>query len=276
MLDNISNFMLLQIIAATCFSLILFFDSYSWSFYSVLPVLLGLVSIDLPGRKQIEINALSKYYTILTYNVLGSNSEYKKLIEYVEEVDPDFVLLIEANQNWKIKILPLEQKFQSMIAEIRNDNFGIVFLSKHPFTSSRIQSFSKKEIPSTIAQMRIDEKELTVIGTHTLPPTSQNFWDDRNFHLTGLKNKLDQSDSPLIVAGDLNVSPWSSYGSILLGSGDYFDIYDAFIPTWPADLYPMSITLDYVLYNKFIEKISYQVGKNLGSDHLPVIMKFKL
>ena len=276
-LDNLRNFLFLQIYIALLFGLIFLLKSYLWSVFSGLIVLIGLASMEYPSSRKAKVNTFGKKtYTILTFNVLASNSRYQKLIAYVEEVDPDILALIEVNQKWEAAIQPLSQKYQSMITVIRQDNFGIALLAKHPFITSSIDSYSKQGIPSVIAHIRIDEEDLTVIATHTLPPTSHYYWEDRNHHLKGLKQKLEQQDSPLIVAGDLNVSPWSHFGSQLVGTGDYFHVQDALEPTWPAVLYPFSITLDYVLFNEYIEKISYHVGKNLGSDHLPVIMKFKL
>ena len=278
--DNIQNFLIHQLTLACLFFFVFLFRSISWSCFSLSIILIASVYVfhRYTPSLQIDNENTGPTYKILSFNVLTSNIEHKKFIEFVNDINPDFILLLEVDKQWMNAVEPIKKLYSSSVERVRPDNFGIAFLSKYPISTSRIISFGDYDIPSTIANLKFDEKKLTIIGTHTLPPISKTYWSDRNRHLIALKKKMDEyDDQGLIAAGDLNVTPWSEHGSQFSGKGGYLNIYDMlFNPSWPSKFYPFGIPIDFIMYNSYVEKVNYRVGNDLGSDHLPVILEFKL
>jgi len=83
------------------------------------------------------------------------------------------------------------------------------------------------------------------------------------------------SSLPAIVVGDLNATPWSNafsglgHAGLLRATG--------LKPTWPAiGLGWMGIPIDHVLVTPHWSVMERQIGPNIGSDHLPVMVRIGL
>lgn len=152
-----------------------------------------------------------------------------------------------------------------------------------------------------IAQVAIDKATLTIINVHL------EAWDmpTREAHadiVSGLAREYD--DGPVILLGDFNATPqWvvdSKFGDptqpgvdlsqdptitrILEKTG-----FSKAIPrdayegdrerehyTYPSDA--PSVNIDHIFYNRFVKKIDARVLRDAGtgSDHLPVMLRFRL
>jgi endonuclease/exonuclease/phosphatase (EEP) superfamily protein YafD len=71
---------------------------------------------------------------------------------------------------------------------------------------------------------------------------------------------------PLIVAGDLNATPWSSAFAVAARHG--LDRASGLAPTWPRR--HVGIPIDHVLADTHWRRGEAQRGPDIGSDHLPV------
>jgi endonuclease/exonuclease/phosphatase (EEP) superfamily protein YafD len=78
----------------------------------------------------------------------------------------------------------------------------------------------------------------------------------------------------VIIAGDLNLSPWSPYYARLVRETGLADIRKGFglLPTWPTHLRPMMIPIDHCLVSPDISVSRVRTGEHIGSDHLPLIV----
>jgi endonuclease/exonuclease/phosphatase (EEP) superfamily protein YafD len=75
-------------------------------------------------------------------------------------------------------------------------------------------------------------------------------------------------DRPLILAGDLNATPWSYAFEDFVRAANLTP--GRVVPTWPAFLGRLGIPIDFVMARGVtVEEL--ETGPALGSDHLPVI-----
>jgi endonuclease/exonuclease/phosphatase (EEP) superfamily protein YafD len=86
-------------------------------------------------------------------------------------------------------------------------------------------------------------------------------------------------DTPLIIAGDFNMSPWTEKLR-RLGRLAGLRRYNTFQLTWPLrrgrlPLLPL-VAIDNVLASPSFDKIATTGGPRLGSDHMPVIVDLAL
>ena len=91
-----------------------------------------------------------------------------------------------------------------------------------------------------------------------------------------LINFANARDVPLIVAGDFNLTPWST---ILqrLGRETGLRRSITFTPTWPLGRKRMPfVTIDNVFVSKAFAVVSAEVGPYVGSDHRPIIADLAL
>jgi endonuclease/exonuclease/phosphatase (EEP) superfamily protein YafD len=126
------------------------------------------------------------------------------------------------------------------------------------------------------------DKKMRIAGVHPLPPASKRGFDSRNQFFENLRNNLDQEKTPVLVVGDLNCSPWSAnIDKVLLSkkSSKELNLQDSFgglfrPHTWKIFGGLLSVPIDYILFSPHLVIKSAEVGPDLGSDHLPLIVSF--
>jgi len=134
---------------------------------------------------------------------------------------------------------------------------------------------SDVEIPSLLVKLILDGKELTILGTHPLPPIGPQYFQSRNNQFDSVNNLVDQIGTEMIVMGDFNSTTFSPNFKRLLENEQLYDTRSGFgvLPTWNAHWKLFSITLDHAFVTDGIEVIHRGVGEPNGSDHLPVILE---
>jgi hypothetical protein len=111
-------------------------------------------------------------------------------------------------------ILPLPSSIPAWplhsLTQPREDNFGIGLFSKLPLEESEVAYIGSADVPSILATLKAEKTNFRVIATHPLPPGGRDYSRLRNEQLEELPDHL-RSPLPLILLGDLNVTPWSYY-----------------------------------------------------------------
>jgi endonuclease/exonuclease/phosphatase (EEP) superfamily protein YafD len=75
------------------------------------------------------------------------------------------------------------------------------------------------------------------------------------------------------VLGDLNMTVWSPYYKSFVEKTKLHNTRTGFgiLPTWPAQSPLLFIPLDHCLVSEDIKVLHTRTGRNVGSDHLPLI-----
>ena len=75
------------------------------------------------------------------------------------------------------------------------------------------------------------------------------------------------------VMGDLNMSMWSPYYRDFVDRSHLTNIRQGFgiQPSWPVNLPLLQIPIDHCLITSKIKVSNNQIGKDIGSDHYPLI-----
>jgi endonuclease/exonuclease/phosphatase (EEP) superfamily protein YafD len=240
------------------------------NFADMLPAFVG------PGKTS---KPSPKSFTVLLANVLSSNKEYEQVRKLIRSVDPDIITVVEATEAWMKELSALGETYPHVLSRPREDNFGIALFSRIPFTESEAVQIGDAGVPSLFARFQVDETELTVIATHPLPPTRASTSRHRNDQLRELADLVRSVRGAVLVVGDLNTAPWSPHFKRLLRRAGLCDSRRGrgIQPTWQAGL-PcfLRIPLDHVLHSSDITILRREIGPNIGSDHLPVIVEFSL
>ncbi len=211
------------------------------------------------------------------FNVLTSNTNYQGLINETEEQNPDIIILQEIDDLWINNLKPLNKKYKYNIKHIRYDNFGIAMFSKLPIIDYQIEKWTGYEIPVIKAKLKLKNKDILLYAIHTLPPVSNEYLKTRNEMLKEINTISNSNKEKIIIAGDLNTTRYShAYKKYILNSNLY-DIQtnsNNIHGTWNAK-HPsfMRISLDHVLVSKDINGTDFNIGKDFGSDHLPIFVK---
>lgn len=215
--------------------------------------------------------------TIVGANLWFDRIDPQRLRIYLRDMDADIVVLNEASARW-LTLLSDDYPYRiSNLSRIGID-YGVVMLSRH-----RIEQPAQAlvRLPSSGVVGRIcppggERHCVTVVGMHTPSPLSlaRTLNRDRELRETGaLLGEFGRE--PLVLAGDLNTSPWSRGFRALLVASRLSDSSagTGLSPTWnirwPAALVP----IDHILHSAELRIVTRRVGPDLGSDHLPVIAR---
>lgn len=194
----------------------------------------------------------------------------------IRRFNPDIVVLEEVSAKWLADLKPILDGYRHSEQDPREDNFGIGLWSRFPFTRSRIAHIGAAEVPSIVAEIDTPQGKCTVVATHPLPPGGREYSEFRNSQLADLPRWVREASSPVVLLGDLNVTPWSHYFKRLLQETGLKDSAQGrgVLPTWPTFNPLMLIPIDHCLYSDGIEVVTRQTGPQVGSDHFPVIVDF--
>ena len=218
----------------------------------------------------------SIFYRAILINVHTANQDRELVVQFIKEYEPDFVLLEEVDAQWLEDIDELNAIYPYVVAQPRSDNFGIALFSKHAFSNSEIVYIGNADVPSILARLDVGGRGVTVLGTHPLPPADKEYSMLRNEQLARLSEFTEQYDSPFILMGDLNMTPWSPYFRKLCKETGLVNSSrgHGIVATWPTDLWPLRIPIDHFLHTPDLIVLSKKKGATVGSDHFPLIVDF--
>jgi len=214
----------------------------------------------------------------LLLNVEQPNRSFAKAIELIANVDPDFAVLLETDTKWADALRGGLVGYPYAVSEPQDSRFGLMLLSRLPIVDQEVVFSVAQNLPSLKADLLVDEHRFTVIATHAVPPKSGRHARLRNGQLTALAALVTGQRGPVIVLGDLNVTPWSPFFYDLLAEAGLLDSRRGFglQPSWPTSFAPLRIPIDHCLATPDVTIHDRWIGPQVGSDHFPVVVEFSL
>ncbi len=181
----------------------------------------------------------------------------------LQEITPELAQQLGRWQDYPYRLLAPE-----------NSPFGLALLSRKPLEGARV-SIDADGIPALESRVLLPGQAIALTVVHPMPPLSPYRHQKRNLGLQILLQKNAAHDLPGLVAGDFNASPWSQAlrGVQALGWQRASDLN----PSWPAlGRGWLGIAIDQVVVNGPWRVAEQGLGPNLGSDHLPRLMRLQL
>ena len=193
----------------------------------------------------------------------------------ISAANPDILVLEEISSRWMSDLAWLTNSYPHSLAQPREDNFGIGLFSKFPLAEGEVVYIGDAEVPSILATVSTAQTNLRVIATHPLPPGGRDYSRWRNQQLNLLPDYV-RSHLPVLLLGDLNVTPWNYHFRRLLARTGLRDSTKGYgvQPTWPNYNPFLGIPIDHCLHSPDIAIVDRKVGESVSSDHYPVIVDF--
>lgn len=206
-------------------------------------------------------------------NVNTHRGDPERVRRAVQAADPDILVLEEISSRWLQELLWLRASHPHRRVRAREDNFGIGLYSRLPLTETKVVTLSGAGVPSILATVETGSGPLRVVATHPVPPGGAAYSRWRNEQLQRLPELIDPA-LPMVLLGDLNVTPWSHHFQRLLKQTGLRDSARGrgFQPTWPSDNPLLRIPIDHCLHSSDLVVIEREIGEDLGSDHFPVVV----
>jgi endonuclease/exonuclease/phosphatase (EEP) superfamily protein YafD len=255
-----------------------------WRWVAVQAILLAIhLPWLLPSMQpNARFDSRSPDVTVMLANVWTANQNHQAIVDQIRQADPDVFAVLELGTKLSHE---LQQTFGSMYSDrlvIPSDagNFGISLFSRYPL--STVQRFQLDDSPleSIAATVRKDEQSYRIFVTHPLPPIGAQRFSRRNSHLHQLASRVADyrqrhRDIPVIIIGDLNVTPWSPiFADFAATAGVRRAVHgNGLTPTWYAlPNFTCGLALDHGLICERLDCVSQVVSEHFGSDHRAVTL----
>lgn len=216
--------------------------------------------------------------TVLVANVLTPNRRHAELVSLIEARNPTVVALIEVSQEWVEGLKPLAARYPHVFSLPRPDNFGLMVLSSVPLRQLSAEPLRRGQPPVLRATLSLGGRDVQLVQVHTMPPHSVAGLRLRDAELQSVAELLRGADGPVLLAGDLNLTPWSASFRDLLRHAGLTDPRPSFglLPTWPQALPLLGVPIDHIL-----SKGGVRVGKLErvgipGSDHYGLLAELEI
>ena len=215
---------------------------------------------------------------IISANVYAENKERHQLSSFVEQANPDFLALFEVDDSWSDVTQSLAQRFNYSRIEPTTGYFGIALFSQYPIKSVEMRKFASNSQYAIIAHLAVNNKPFHIIAAHVPAPTKKKYFDLRNKQLLDLANTAMELRDPVMLIGDLNITPWSPYFDDVIKQSNLVDSRKGFgiQATWPVQFSLMQIPIDHCLVSPTIEIQQWSRGPDIGSDQYPIIIDFAI
>ncbi len=212
---------------------------------------------------------------VLSLNVHTANTRSDLVRELVGQVHPDVVVLLEVNAQWLAELEPLRREYPHVLADPREDNFGIALFARIAPQSADLVNLGEAGVPSVVADFSFGGRSLRILGTHPLPPGSPAYAWARNDQLQAMAAWCRRQSLPVAVLGDLNVTPWSPHFRDLLRDGDLRHERPRWGLgiSWPAPQPWFGLPLDHCLTGPAVGVVRREILGGVGSDHWPLLVE---
>ncbi len=202
---------------------------------------------------------------VVAANVHVGNRNPAPLLAWLRAHPADVVVVSELTPEYAAALQQqLGDDYPYRILSPKNSPFGIGILSRRMLYKER--RIDQDPVQVVIVQVRAGKHTTRLIAAHPMPPLAAQWHDKRN---ALLRTIAETTDTPVILAGDLNATPWSTaltdaaQGGLRRATG--------LAPTWPHwGRGVFGIPIDHVLASTYWQRGESSRGPDIGSDHRPV------
>jgi endonuclease/exonuclease/phosphatase (EEP) superfamily protein YafD len=217
--------------------------------------------------------------TLATANLLATRGDFSAIAAELGAIGADVLVVVELTPEGleALDAAGALAPFAERVVLPRDDCFGIAVFSRHPIVRHEILAPSDEGegVPMIRAELDIQGTPLELLAVHTMPPMAPALASLWRTQLDALVAHAGASERALVVAGDLNLTPFGrAYDRLrAVGLRGAHELAGrGLATTWPNDgrwIPPMR--LDHVLVSPELAAISVREGVGEGSDHRPVI-----
>jgi endonuclease/exonuclease/phosphatase (EEP) superfamily protein YafD len=208
------------------------------------------------------------------HGLFDSTRNNARLVEIAKAEHPDVLVLIEDLQSVRESLAARIGDYPYQFRTGSGER-SLSVHSRYPLTDRRVRSTAFVEHILTCrlqAPTAHGDRKVLFIATHPTSPASGHDAYERKRALARLAQQSAEAGLPVILAGDLNLTPQSPYFARLLQTGNLRDTARgrAPAPTWMAPVVGLGLRIDHVLVSPDIAVAARRVGPGFHSDHRPL------
>lgn len=215
---------------------------------------------------------------VMAANVLTPNRNSDGLLGLIRTHQPDVLVTLESDAWWQSRLDVLRGDYPYTISCPLDNLYGMHVYSRLVLEDSRTQFLVEPDIPSMSAAVLLRSgQRVHMHFVHPAPPspTENDTSEERDAELLVVGKSVAESDSAVIVMGDLNDVAWSESTRLFRKVSGLLDprvgrgMYNTFnakhwFARWP---------LDHVFHSQNFTVSRIERLPHFGSDHFPVLME---
>jgi endonuclease/exonuclease/phosphatase (EEP) superfamily protein YafD len=215
---------------------------------------------------------LGPKFTVATVNLEFDNLDRARSIAWLNAHPADVVVLQEVTRAWADALRREVRGYAQVRLLPREDPYGIAVLSRWPILNVAPRDFARDGLPSFVVTVLAEDRSVEVIGLHSHWPVLPALYASRNRALHAAAAQARAAKVPVVIAGDLNLTPYAPMYRELLGESGLADAFAdrAWRSTWQASWWPLALPIDHVLVPPSTCVQRAEIGAATGSDHRPV------
>ncbi len=264
-------------------------ENPQWVFYLVqglmLLVMIQNIWLLLPYtgiykvKKRVKTRESSEKVAILSVNVLQFNTDYQKLIDKIDEIDPDIVFTVESNSDWEQALRVIESEYSHRHKQTLENTYGMHFYSKLEILNATTHYFVSDDIPSFEIDLKMaDGTSFTVFGVHPPPPSpsEEETSKERDGDLLSVAKKVKEYNKTVIVVGDFNNVAWARSSQLFRKTSQLIDPRRGYglVATFHAKYRLLRVPIDLLFHSSDVFVEEFKTLGYIGSDHFPMYCQF--
>ncbi|MDJ0514238.1 MAG: endonuclease/exonuclease/phosphatase family protein [Methyloceanibacter sp.] len=221
------------------------------------------------GARSADAN-VATFLRVLAFNIQWSNNQIADIARELQTSGADVLVLAEVSGVNRDSLEKLRGDYP-----FHTESLGLAIFSKHPILQTEDIGWTFRPPYSGFARwVRLDVKgkPVEVVGVHLSDPFLPKKQAEEMQTLTALAQ---ERTSPLIVAGDFNLTPWSAKLQRFSREAGMRRT-NTFMLTWPVRELPAFVAIDNIYVSPQFSVIDIKTGPSLGADHLPLIVDLAL
>ena len=185
------------------------------------------------------------------------------------------ILIAEPDDFWVREIAALEENYPFTVKYPLDNAYGMALYSRLELVNPELKFLVEEDIPSIHTNVRLPSgDEIRLYCLHPRPPIppENDRSTERDAELILVGRTIKDSDTPTIVAGDLNDVAWSRTTGLFQRISGLLDprigrgLYSSFHADYPFIRFP----LDHVFHTNHFRLVTLKRLPHIGSDHFPI------
>lgn len=215
---------------------------------------------------------------IMTSNVLMTNRDYGRLIELVNDIQPDILVTLETDKRWQEALSSLKKDYPYCVERPLDNLYGIHLFSRLKLRNIEVREMIEDGVPSIHCEVQMaNDIWVRCHFLHPAPPspTENTKSTQRDIELALVAKEVEGEQLPIIVTGDLNDVAWSPttrkfrFDSGLLDPRIGRGMFNTFHADYPFIRWP----LDHLFHSDEFRLAEIRRLPSIGSDHFPLYTK---
>lgn len=222
--------------------------------------------------------------TVFSANVWFRNRDYASVRSAVRAAGPDVAVFLEVTPRWAHELALLRDGWPHQQWVRGEGHDGVMVVSRLPWHRARAVVLSGRGGADALrVTLDLGGQPVELVGAHLRWPVTPADAAARAASLDGLARLARAAPHPLVIIGDLNLTPHDGAFARLLAEGRLGNaaIGSGLLTTWPAATGRWArrlpgLQIDHCLVSADIVAESFTLGPWVGSDHRPVLARLEV